>query len=180
MNSTHSQTWHTALVSVCYRQRYWLQDRGSLTRRIQDCCTHFFVKPIFQSFSRIYGDELRVMGVRSDELVMVREVFLYCGATPVVFAHSTVTRQNLRGVWRGLNGLGNKSLGTMLFSNPRVQRTPLEFKKVKRGHFLYDRACVPLPIKPASLWARRSLFTLNGQSILVTEVFLPSILNLPT
>mgnify|MGYP003408161085 FL=1 len=170
MNSTHSQTWHTALVSVCYRQRYWLQDRGSLTRRIQDCCTHFFVKPIFQSFSRIYGDELRVMGVRSDELVMVREVFLYCGATP----------QNLRGVWRGLNGLGNKSLGTMLFSNPRVQRTPLEFKKVKRGHFLYDRACVPLPIKPPSLWARRSLFTLNGQSILVTEVFLPSILNLPT
>ena len=98
MNSTHSQTWHTALVSVCYRQRYWLQDRGSLTRRIQDCCTHFFVKPIFQSFSRIYGDELRVMGVRSDELVMVREVFLYCGATPVIFAHSTVTRQNLRGV----------------------------------------------------------------------------------
>jgi chorismate--pyruvate lyase len=66
-----------------------------------------------------------------------------------------------------------------LFANPKVKRTPLEFKKVSRGHFLYDLACAELPTKPANLWARRSLFTLHGQSILVTEVFLPAILDLP-
>jgi len=36
-----------------------------------------------------------------------------------------------------------------------------------------------LSTKPVNLWARRSLFTLHGQSILVTEVFLPAILDLP-
>ncbi|UJP01360.1 MAG: chorismate lyase [Nitrosomonas sp.] len=179
MNKAHPLAWHSTLTSVSYHQRHWLQDRGSLTRRIQDRCGQFRVQRVFQSFSRIYGDESDVMGLRASELAMVREVYLYCGNTPVVFAHSVVAHKNLRGAWRGLSGLGNKSLGTVLFTNPRIKRTPLEFKKVSRGHFLYDRACARLPEKPANLWARRSLFTLHGQSILVTEVFLPAILNLP-
>ncbi|MCG7756960.1 MAG: chorismate lyase [Nitrosomonas sp.] len=179
MNKAHPLAWHSTLTSVSYHQRHWLQDRGSLTRRIQDRCGQFRVQRVFQSFSRIYGDESDVMGLRASELAMVREVYLYCGNTPVVFAHSVVAHKNLRGAWRGLSGLGNKSLGTVLFTNPRIKRTLLEFKKVSRGHFLYDRACARLPEKPANLWARRSLFTLHGQSILVTEVFLPAILNLP-
>lgn len=179
MNKAHPLAWHSALTSVSYHQRNWLQDRGSLTRRIQDRCAHFCVKRVFQSLSKVYGDELDVMGLRASELAMVREVYLYCGNTPVVFAHSVVAHKNLRGAWRGLSGLGNKSLGTVLFTNPRIERTPLEFKKVSQGHFLYDRACAKLSTKPAHLWARRSLFTLHGQSILVTEVFLPAILDLP-
>mgnify|MGYP003439271234 FL=1 len=178
MNETHPLAWHSALISVPYHQRTWLQDRGSLTRRIQERCAHFSVKPVFQSLSKVYGDELDVIGLRHRELAMVREVFLYCGGTPVVFAHSIVARKNLQGAWRGLSRLGNKSLGTVLFTNPRIKRTPLVFKKVSQGHFLYDRACAQLPVKPLNLWARRSLFSLHGQSILVTEVFLPSILNL--
>lgn len=180
MINTHPLAWYAALTSVSYPQRRWLQDRGSLTRRIQDRCSQFSVKPIFQSLSRVYGDELDVMGLRHGELAIVREVFLYCGSTPVVFAHSVVARKNLRGAWRGLSGLGNKSLGTVLFTNPKIKRTPLEFKKISHGHFLYERACTRMQIKPVNLWARRSLFTLHGQSILVTEVFLPSILDLPS
>ena len=179
MNGSHPLAWHSALTSVSHRQRIWLQDRGSLTRRIQDRCKYFQVKRVFQSLSRIYGDELDVMGLRANELALVREVYLYCGDTPVVFAHSVVAHKDLRGAWRSLSGLGNKSLGTVLFSNPKIERTPLAFKKVCRGHFLYDRACERLLVKPADLWARRSLFTLHGQSILVTEVFLPAILDLP-
>ena len=179
MIKAHPLAWYPALTSVSYCQRNWLQDRGSLTRRIQDRCDQFCVKRVFQSLSRVYGDELDVMGLRANELAMVREVYLYCGDTPVVFAHSVVAHKNLRGAWRGLSGLGNKSLGTVLFTNPRIKRTPLEFKKISRGHFLYDRACTRLPEKPANLWARRSLFSLHGQSILVTEVFLPAIMDLP-
>ncbi len=179
MSAAHPLVWHSALTSVSHRQRIWLQDRGSLTRRIQDRCSHFHVKRVFQSLSRVYGDELDAMGLRVNELALVREVYLYCGDTPVVFAHSVVAHKNLRGAWRSLTGLGNKSLGTVLFSNPKIQRTPLVFKKIGCGHFLYDRACSRLPKKPANLWARRSLFTLHGQSILVTEVFLPAILDLP-
>jgi chorismate lyase len=174
--------WNSAPPSISLRSRYWLQNRGSLTRLIQQHCSNFRVKPIFQSLSTVCEDELVVMDLRRKEMALVREVYLYCGKTPLVFAHSVVARKNLRGAWRGLDGLGSKSLGTVLFTNPAVRRTPLQFKKLNSGHPLFHRACRELPITPAglpiSLWARRSLFTLDGQSLMVTEVFLPAILDL--
>ena len=174
--------WYPAPSAILPRARDWLQNRGSLTRLIQQRCSNFRVKPVSQSLATVCGDELAVMGLRRNELALVREVYLYCGDTPVVFAHSVVARKNLRGVWRGLSGLGNRSLGTVLFTNPVVKRTPLRFKKLNSGHPLFRRACRGLPVTPegppSSLWARRSLFTLHGQSILVTEVFLPAILDL--
>ncbi len=178
INTTHPQAWLPALTAVSPQLRQWLQDRGSLTRRLQECCSQFHVEPIFQELARLYGDEWMRLNQHQHELAMIREVYLYCCDKPVVFAHSVVSRQSLMGVWRTLSGLGNRSLGSMLFTNPKVERTPLEFKKVNGGHFLYDRAVLRLTDKPEHLWARRSLFTLQGESILVTEVFLPDILDL--
>ncbi|SFP86659.1 chorismate lyase [Nitrosomonas cryotolerans] len=178
MNILQPSAWHPALISISCRNRSWLQDRGSLTRRIQARCNDFHVRPVFQSLAKVYKDEWTIMGLRYGELAMVREVYLYCGDTPVIFAHSVVARKDLRGAWRGLSGLGNRSLGTVLFTNPRIKRTPLEFKKLNAGHFLFVRACSKLQSRPSNLWARRSLFTLQGQSILVTEVYLPAILEL--
>lgn len=178
MNSAHPQAWLPAVNSVSPQIRFWLQDRGSLTRRIQERCARFYVEPVFQQLTYVYGDEGFKMQLRRDELAMVREVYLYCCDKPVVFAHSVIPRTGLRGAWRALTGLGNRSLGSMLFKNPKIKRTPLEFKKINAGHFLYDRATRRLTGRPAHLWARRSLFTLKGQPILVTEVFLPDILDL--
>ncbi len=178
MNTAHPQAWLPALSAISPQIRFWLQDRGSLTRRIQERCPRFYVEPVFQQLTRVYEDEWIQMKLRRDELAMVREVYLHCCDKPVVFAHSVISRQGLRGAWRALSSLGNRSLGSMLFKNPKIKRTPLEFKKVSNGHFLYDRAVTRLTVHPVHLWARRSLFTLQSQSILVTEVFLPDILNL--
>ncbi|MBI2508838.1 MAG: chorismate lyase [Betaproteobacteria bacterium] len=111
-------------------------------------------------------------------MVLVREVRLYCGKTPVVFAHSVVRRRDLRGPWRALAGLGARPLGAALFANLRARRYPLRFRKLTARDELYRRACAALPDPPPALWARRSLFTLRGSPILVTEVFLPGILGL--
>lgn len=180
MNAARSTAWHPAPSLISSRARGWLQNSGSLTQLIQERCHGCFqVKPVFQSLATASVDELALMRLRRKELALVREVYLYCGSTPVVFAHSVVARKDLRGAWRGLSGLGNRSLGTVLFTNPVVKRTPLRFRKLASGHPLFDRACRRLQKKPSALWARRSLFSLHGQSILVTEVFLPSILELP-
>ncbi|MDN5881228.1 MAG: chorismate lyase [Nitrosospira sp.] len=179
MNVAELSAWRPAPSSLSPRARGWLQNRGSLTELIQQrCCGDFCVKPVFQSWAKACGDELAVMNLRRNELAMVREVYLYCGNTPVVFAHSVVAMKDIRGAWRGLGGLGSRSLGTVLFTNPVVKRTPLRFKKLNSAHPLFCRACRKLQAKPPDLWARRSLFSLQGQSILVTEVFLPSILEL--
>jgi chorismate lyase len=178
MISAQQLAWYPAISSASIRDRSWLQCRGSLTRHIQAQCNDFRVEPVFQSFATVHRDERVVIDLRPGELAMVREVFLYCKYTPVVFAHSVVARKDLRGAWRGLSSLGNRSLGSVLFGNPKITRTPFQFKKLHHRHTLFERACLKLPLKPPGLWARRSLFTLHGQSILVTEVFLPGILDL--
>jgi hypothetical protein len=75
-------------------------------------------------------------------------------------------------------GLGNRSLGTLLFTHPLVKRHPLYFKALQPHHPLYQSATAALDELPSRLWARRSLFTLRGAPLLVTEVFLPEILKL--
>ena len=178
MNSAQFLGWYPAPLTMSPRIRGWLQNSGSLTRHIQQRCKNFRVEPVFQSLATACDDELAILKLRPGELAHVREVYLYCGKIPVVFAHSVVARENLRGAWCGMSKLGNKSLGTVLFTNPVIKRTPLRFRKLNLTHPLFHRACKNMQVAPDKLWARRSLFTLHGQPILVTEVFLPAILEL--
>lgn len=159
------------------RYRSWLLDRGSLTARIQERCAAFGVKVVFQGLRRVNRDETFVQPALRRR-VLVREVYLLCRRTPVVFAHSVVDPAALRGPWRRLARLGSRPLGAALFADPRIRRQPLHPRKLNRNHELFTRACAELRSRPAHLWARRSLFMLGKSPILVTEVFLPGILRL--
>ena len=156
----------------------WLRDHGSLTRRIQQRCHTFTVNPLRSAVARVAYDEAAVLGIAPDRYAFSREVFLCADGRPVVFAHSACAFPDLRGAWQAMRGLGNRSLGTLLFSHPLVQRQPLHYKKLHAQHPLYRRAAAGLNDAPNSLWARRSLFDLHGSPLLVTEVFLPEILTL--
>jgi len=160
------------------KSRAWLIDRGSLTARIQARCPAFKVKVVFQGRARIDRDERFLQRGGRRTFALVREVYLLCRRTPVVFAHSVIDPRSLRGTWRELIGLGSRPLGAALFADPRVRRYPLRQKKLGRHHELYRRACAALTARPPFLWARRSLFMLHKSPILVTEVFLPGILKL--
>ena len=156
--------------------RHWLIDKGSLTRRLQLRCRDFRVKPIKLYNAKPQVDEALLLNLSLRQKALLREVYLYCSGKPAVFAHSVLPHKSLRGDWQGLGCLGNKSLGATLFTNPNVVRTALEFKKLSNHHALYRRAVADLDSRPQALWARRSVFNLNGAVILVTEVFLPQVL----
>ena len=156
----------------------WLRDEGSLTRRIQQRCDVFTVRQLRSGLARVAYDEAALLGFPSDRLAFSREVFLCADNRPVVFAHSTCARTYLRGAWQAMLGLGNRSLGTLLFTHPLVERQPLRYKALQPHHRLYKSAATVLSSAPSRLWARRSLFYLNDAPLLVTEVFLPEILAL--
>ena len=170
--------WQSRPPAVRCPYHPWLIDRGSLTHRIQARCREFSVRGLHLAMGKSGRDEAACVQLKPREMALLREVLLYCGDTPVVFAHSVIPLAGLRGPWRNLSKLGNKPLGAALFADPQVKRSPLQFKKLSRRHELYRRACRILPERPAYLWARRSVFTLQRQPILVTEVFLPGILEL--
>lgn len=170
--------WRRGLSSATLAYRPWLADHGSLTRRLKERCAKFSVRPVRQELGRPLCDERGYLGLRRGEMALVREVYLLCGSTPVVFAHSALAARDLRGVWNSVSRQGARPLGEALFSDPRVARAPLEFRQLGRRHPLYRLACAALRQRPGRLWARRSLFTLRSRPLLVTEVFLPAVLEL--
>ena len=158
--------------------RHWLIDPGSLTQRLQARCQTFAVAGVCQQWARPQPDEALLLGLHPRQRALLREVSLCCVNQPVVFAHSVLPRCSLRGEWHGLRRLGARPLGAALFANPRVVRTPLAYRKLLPVHSLYRRAVAGLHVRPPCLWARRSVFMLHGTPILVTEVFLPGVLEL--
>ena len=110
--------------------------------------------------------------------MLVREIFLMCGDTPVVFAHTVLDPHDLRGAWRSVAKLGTRPLGAALFADARVRRYALHYRKIGRHQELHRRLQSVVRDVPPALSARRSLFRLHNSPILVTEVFLPEILRL--
>ncbi len=150
--------------------RPWMTDRGSLTARIVAHFDAFNLLRLGQHLDLPLIDERRALGLRGGQLAMIREVMLRSANTPLVFAHTAVHPDSLRGAWRGLARLGGRPLAEMLFHDPLVSRMPMEYRRLQPGHALLQSASID-----TAAWARRSVFLKGGQPLLVTEVFLPSI-----
>lgn len=170
------QIWCVAPVAAGALRR-WLTDRGSLTARLQRRAGPIKVKVLFQGLRRANRDEAFLFASPTAR-VLVREVLLLRGTTPLVFAHTVLARDGLRGAWRSIARLGTRPLGAALFADPRVARFPLRQKKLPRTHALHRRAALQLQRPLPPLWARRSIFAAGKSPILVSEVFLPGILDL--
>jgi chorismate--pyruvate lyase len=171
--------WHGTTLGCGSDLASWLRDRGSLTRRIQQRCGKFALRGVRSCLARIALDESALLGIAPQRLAYSREVFLYADGQPVVFAHRAFAHAHLRGAWSAVRTLGNSPLGAMLFAHPLVERKPLHYRALRNTHPLYQRAVKVLKDPPHRLWARRSLFCLHDAPLLVTEVFLPGILQLP-
>lgn len=153
--------------------RSWLTESGSLTARCQRACPAFRVRLLHYGKGRALADE-SAGGEVGRGLARVREVVLECDGRPVIFAHTTLATAGHGRMSRWMAGLGNRSLGSLLFAYPGFQRGTIEFLRLDARHPLYRRAAA-LGAVGATLWARRSLHRLGRQQVLVTEVFLPEI-----
>lgn len=151
-----------------------LSDRGSLTRRMQAQYADFRVQLLSRGLDRAFSDEILTLHLRPATRAYVRDVLLIGDGQARVFAHSVLPRAGLRGGWSGITRLGSKPLGEALFGNPRIRRLGLTLRRIDAHHPLYSTARFHTGITVRYLWARRSVFCLNGHPLMVTEVFLPA------
>lgn len=167
---------HPLLLPRAYRR--WLADEGSLTARLKSGCDGFSVRLLRAGKARPNHDETVPLRLRRAwQRVFVREVALRCGEKDVVFAHSVIPAASLRGAWAQVTRLGTRPLGEALFSNPRVVRGELQYRRISTRHpLLREAQRAGLGKDAKQLWARRSVFALDGHPLMVTEVFLPEIL----
>lgn len=156
--------------------RSWLLEPDSLTARCQEASTLFRVKVLrADSGSSLMAPH----GRQQRPMVRQREVLLECDGVPVIFAHTELPLAPRGRLTRWLAGLGSRSLGSLLFAYPGFKRGRIEVRRLDTHDVLYQRAvqAANLPGQP-QLWARRSKHVLGRQSVIVTEVFLPAILQL--
>lgn len=159
--------------------RAWLTAPGSLSERLRRACNAGFrVQRLSQGRRDAWCDERTALCLPAHGQPLVREVLLFCGETPVVFARSIAATTHLDGPWRSLRGLGARPLATLLFADPRIARGALTYCRLGARAPLHRRAALAVADLPAEVWARRSVFCQQGAPMLVTEVFLPGVLTL--
>ncbi len=144
--------------------RSWLTDSGSLTKRLIELSDgDFRVEVVRQGWQRPTRSEAKALGMGSREKALIREVQLIGNDQPWVYARTIIPATTLTGRHRTLKLLGNRSLGSLLFSDRSMRRGPLQISRLK------------LSDDKTPVWARRSLFYLADKPLLVCEVFLPAL-----
>ncbi len=157
--------------------RRWLRYPGSLTGALMAACSaSLTVELLSQQGARATRDEARALAMPVAEMPMVRQVRLCCGGVPWVFARTVVPHASLRGGTGRLLQLGTRPLGAVLFANPAVRRGRLEVARLRPNDTLYRMTCQAAPGSTRERWARRCLYHLEAGPLLVTEVFLPTLM----
>jgi len=158
--------------------RDWLLDHSSLTRRLQRTCGEGFnVEVLSQTIEPPMLSEARALGRPHREVALVRQVRLRCHDTPWVFARTVIPLPSLEGGLRRLAMLGNQPLGAVLFTDPKMERTPVEVARITPRHRLFRMSGGPTLNAHPAIWGRRSVFTLRGNPLLVSEFFLPDLMS---
>ena len=122
------------------------------------------------------ADEAKRLKLKSRRYALVREVFLFCGVLPLVYARTVIPLKTLTGRQKQLAYLGDKPLGAFLFSQSCLERDVMELAVLTQGHQIFESASQALSDTPEKIWGRRSVFRLKNKPLLVTEVFLPALL----
>jgi chorismate--pyruvate lyase len=165
--------------------RDWLTTPGSLTARLVAASGSFRVQRLRQARNRCLADEAGMLGLARARSVYEREVLLRCDGQAVVYGHTVVPLSANAHDWPLFSALGERSLGSTLFYDPLVRRGRLEFARLRSGHPLLARVHAALGADEGrslalneTYFARRCLYRRRRGLLLVTEVFLPAVLDL--
>ncbi len=155
--------------------RRLLIDSSSLTRKIiHHCSGNFSVEVLGQQFGPLSHHERDILKLNGGASGNIRAVLLHCDQIPWVFAHTVIPHYALRRGLRRLTQLGNRSLGAVLHSSRVMERSHVEYARFLPHHMLFQQATQHLRQPPEQLWGRRILYRIDGDPLLVHELFLPA------
>ena len=161
----------TTILSNALSQ--WLFEPGSLTQKLKLSCQQFKVQVLVKNTRLLTEDEAALFGC-SEQMVQVREVLLYCDDKPWVYAQTLMPLSDVPESVKKLTTLGDQPLGEVIFNEPNMTRSRIEVVKFDRDSDVYMLAQKIGQLAHQPMWGRRSCFCVDGYSLLVAEVFLPS------
>jgi chorismate--pyruvate lyase len=162
---------HQTPVSV----RDWLGWPDSLTEQLSNHLgDRVQVRVLSERVDRLLADEREHLTTVS-RMARIREVRLEVRGTAYVVARTVFPDSTARVMDNALKQLGTRSLGSLLFGMPRAPVCARELTCMRSNSALWRVLSRHLPSDSSALWARRALHRLQGQPLLVTEIFLPQL-----
>lgn len=140
----------------------WLGDGGSFIQRLKKQGLQPHVVVLNENWGSPEPAEQAALELSPRRHAYIREVEIRDKREPLMFARTVIPAGTLTGRERILASLGSRSLGSVLFSYPDLERSPFEIK-----------TCHLPQYASSELWERQSLFIVHGKLLLLREVYLP-------
>lgn len=145
----------------------WLTQPTALSATIKSIGYKFSIRVISQQLSEADSSEQQALSISENDS-LIREVYLQADGVPWIYGRVVIPKSSYLIHQQQIDSLGEKPLGeTLFYGHDNFQRSEFSYKLLNT----YPGSSTNL------LFARRSIFELNGLKALVSEVFLP---DLPT
>lgn len=159
--------------SLPFHVAEWLLEFGSLTEKLERAVGDKVKIEVLKESVEIASEkEAVLLDMAVGNKIWSREVLLFGKNTPWIYAKTLVPISSAHLIQE----LGQKPLGSILFSEKQLTRQMLKVRKLDSAHHLYQSAKNNHQEINQNLWARRSLWQNPEQAdiqLLVSEVFLP-------
>ncbi len=167
-----------AIKELPFHVAEWLAEFGSLTEKLSRNVDKVRLEVLHEGAGILTAEEASALNADGDVNCQVREVVLYGPQKPWIYARTTmpISSKHL------IEKLGNKPLGSILFSDEELRRQFLQVCQLEEASQLYQSAIhylekenLLVKSEQPKLWARRSLWKKKDKDdgMLVCEVFLP-------
>lgn len=155
----------------------WTYEPGSLTRRLRDFYGDAVsVKILFHCWRTPFLSERRLLKTPEHRYCLTREVLLHAAGKPLILARTIIPEQTIKGAHRNLSHLGNRPLGEVIFSYPKLERLEMDVTLIDQSAWTQnaiDAASISQPV-----WGRRTVYAIAHRQMLVSEFFLPEALKI--
>lgn len=155
----------------------WIYEPGSITQRLRSYYGDAVrVKILFHQWRVPFLSERKLLKLKNSRYALTREVMLHADGKPLVLARTIIPEATVKGARRNLSHLGNRPLGEVIFSYPKLERQEMDFTLVEPATWTPE-AVLENRIDQ-SIWGRRTIYAIRHRKMLVNEFFLPDTLKI--
>ena len=115
--------------------------------------------------------------------VFIREILMFCDEKPAWYAQTKIPERTYARRAEKFKHLQGNPLGSLLFSDPQIIREDFFYAYLTKSTQEYKQAMLyytayassTMNLMPSFLWARKSVFRIEGEPLYLMEVFFPEL-----
>jgi len=153
----------------------WTYEPGSLTQRLRDYYGDAIgVKILLQQWNTPFLSERRSLKLHENKYSLIREVLLHADGKPLILARTIIPAKTIKVAKSNLAHLGSRPLGEVIFSYPKLERIEMDVTLVDAPTWTQPAIEEGHILQP--IWGRRTVYSIAQRQMLVSEFFLPGVL----